>query len=141
MAQTCRESDSAVRWGGEEFVVVARNADRASAGSFAERVCELFRGHSFEVGTGQIMHVTCSVGVAAFPFVDLSWREVVEMADHGLYAAKRAGKDRWALVEAAPSVQPEALRGREFSQLVTDGQLVLTLPRRAQAPLRAVAVD
>src|SRR5207237_3312363 len=82
VAQICRESDSAVRWGGEEFVVVARNADRADAGNVAERICELFRQHNFDVGGGQQVQVTCTVGLSAFPFAeaaDLSWEDVIDL--------------------------------------------------------------
>jgi hypothetical protein len=59
------------------------------------------------------------------------------MADHGLYAAKGAGKDCWALVEAGPSARGSLRRG-DFSQLLADGQLTLTLSRRSPPPLRAV---
>ncbi|HUJ27836.1 MAG TPA: diguanylate cyclase, partial [Myxococcales bacterium] len=136
VAQTCRESDSAVRWGGEEFVIVARDTDRGSAGAFAERVCELFRRAAFEVADGHTaISITCSVGVAPFPLGDLTWSEVVEMADRGLYAAKRAGKNCWALVEAGPTHAP--MRRREFEQLLSEGVLELTVSRRPAA-LRAV---
>jgi diguanylate cyclase (GGDEF)-like protein len=137
VAQACRETDSPVRWGGEEFVVVARNADRANAASLAERVCDLFRKHRFVVGGGNTIAVTCSVGVAAFPFApdaELTWEQVVDLADHCLYAAKRAGKDCWAMVTpGAPlrSLQPHA----DFAELVAEGLLVLTLsnPRATAA--------
>src|SRR5260221_10414751 len=42
VAQTCRESDSAVRWGGGAVVVVARNAGRALAGGGAGRIRAVF---------------------------------------------------------------------------------------------------
>lgn len=132
----CRESDSPVRWGGEEFVVVARNADRAMAASVAERICELFREHDFDVGGGHTIAVTCSVGLAAFPFAELPWEDVIELADHCLYKAKRSGKDCWAMVTPSPSLRPEELRRRlrgEFGQLVAERQLVLTVSREAPA--------
>ncbi len=130
VAQSCRDSDSAVRWGGEEFVVVARQSDRAMAGAVAERVCELFRNHRFDPGSGKSLNVTCSVGVAAFPFSlegDLSWEAVVDLADHGLYAAKRAGKNCWAMVAAAAKGAIALSPNDDFAQLVASGQLVLTL--------------
>ena len=136
VAETCRESDSAVRWGGEEFVIVARDTDRASAGAFAERICDLFRRTAFEVSDEKTaISITCSVGVAPFPLGDLTWSEVVELADHGLYAAKRAGKDCWGLVEAGPNFSP--MRRRDVPQLVAEGVLKLTVSRQPAA-LRAV---
>src|SRR4051812_6208919 len=143
VAQICRESDSAVRWGGEEFVVVARNADRAMAGAVAERICELFRKHRFEVGGGKTIAVTCSVGVAAYPFAldaELPWEEVVALADHGLYAAKRAGKDCWAAVTPSQALTAETLRRHldgDFARLVSSGEVVLTLSSDRAPPLSA----
>jgi diguanylate cyclase (GGDEF)-like protein len=130
VAQACRESDSAVRWGGEEFLVVARHADRDLAANLAGRICESFRKHLFEVGGGKSVGLTCSVGVAAFPFSpenELSWEEVVDLADHGLYAAKRAGKDCWAVVAAAAPSKGLVPPNEDFAELVASGKLVLTL--------------
>ena len=118
--------------------MVARNADRAEAGSFAERVCELFRRHAFEVGASAPVAVTCSVGLAAFPLADLPWERVVELADHCLYEAKRAGKNCWVAVEGGPDLEASALRQSAFSELVAQGRLVLTASRQAPGALRAV---
>ncbi len=44
--------------------------------------------------------ITCSVGFAILPFFPdhpnlMSWQDVMRVADLGLYAAKRAGRNGW----------------------------------------------
>lgn len=95
-----RDSDYLVRWGGEEFLVVARGANQEGAANLAERVCSSVGGKDFEVDGALRLSITCSVGFACFPFFRatphrLSWQQVAELADQGLYAAKRAGRNAW----------------------------------------------
>ena len=94
-----RSSDALVRWGGEEFLVVSRHTDRRQARVLAERVIEAVRGKPFVVGPVDHVHQTCSIGWAAFPWLDedvraVGYEEVLKYADQGLYRAKKSGKDR-----------------------------------------------
>jgi len=96
----CRRGDIPVRWGGEEFLVVCRDADRQFGASLAERLRRQVCEHRFDVGGGVTLQLTCSIGFAFFPFFAsdpgrLSWYEVVNMADRGLYAAKKSGRNAW----------------------------------------------
>ncbi len=98
--KACRESDIVVRWGGEEFLIVARNADRAHAGLMAGNLRKAVRDLTFDVGHGVVLRKTCSIGFSAFPVVKAapelqSWEEAVELADQCLYAAKQSGRDAW----------------------------------------------
>jgi len=100
LARTARDSDFLVRWGGEEFLLVARASDTAAAAALAERLRATVAGEPFDLGHGQQLRRTCSVGFAGLPFVAASpqrfgWSQVVELADHALYVAKREGRDRW----------------------------------------------
>ncbi|MCY4744704.1 diguanylate cyclase [Pelomonas sp. UHG3] len=101
-----RESDYLVRWGGEEFLAVARDTDRARAAELAERMRAVVAATPFTLEDGLRIAVTCSIGYASAPFEPerpqaRSWQEVVKLADLGLYAAKRAGRDGWVGVHAA----------------------------------------
>ena len=94
-----RNSDALVRWGGEEFLVVSRHADRRQASILAERVIEAVRGTPFVVGPVDNVHQTCSIGWAAFPWLEENVRAegyeaVLKYADQGLYRAKKTGKDK-----------------------------------------------
>ena len=95
-----RGSDFLIRWGGEEFLAVARGASRARAGELAERIRTAVNGTPFGFNGNGPIEVTCSVGFAPFPFLcgrpeALSWKETLALADAALYAAKNAGRNAW----------------------------------------------
>jgi diguanylate cyclase (GGDEF)-like protein len=102
---TLRAGDLLVRWGGEEFLILARGADREQANAFAGRILAAVGDRPFELGEGVSLECTCSVGWAPFPwFPDVpeavGFEQVVTLADHALYLAKGAGRDQ--AVGAAP---------------------------------------
>lgn len=101
-----RETDHLVRWGGEEFLAVARDTDRARAEELAERMRQAVAEAPFVTEHGLSLPVTCSVGFACLPFDRkepraFGWQDVVKLADVALYAAKRAGRDAWVGLHAA----------------------------------------
>ena len=115
LQQAFRESDYLVRWGGEEFLVVARGTRRSEAVSIAERIRRAVGGQAFELDGGLQLLKTCSVGFACFPFLpdrprELGWAEVVEVADQALYMAKHAGRDTWVGLESGDATGGEAVR-------------------------------
>jgi diguanylate cyclase (GGDEF)-like protein len=94
-----RLSDVVIRWGGEEFLLVSRQTDRANAHILAQRVLDAvgLQPCRFE-GVGNI-HVTCSVGWAPFPWIEKdpnanSHDQVLLLADSALYQAKGLGRNR-----------------------------------------------
>jgi diguanylate cyclase (GGDEF)-like protein len=96
----CREVDRVVRWGGEEFLLVAPKSSRESSHTLAQRVVDAFRAHAFEIGEESPLKVTCSVGFACYPLTGggkegVGWEDVVGVADEALYAAKKSGRDMW----------------------------------------------
>lgn len=101
-----RESDYLVRWGGEEFLAVARDTDRSQAAEMAERMRAAIADKPFRLEDGGELEVTCSIGFACVPFElekpqARSWQQVVNLADLGLYAAKRSGRNAWVGVHTA----------------------------------------
>lgn len=100
LKQVFRETDYFVRWGGEEFLVVARFSDRHNAPLLAERLRTSVEQHRFFIDDGQSIHKTCSIGYASYPFLPhkpdaLSWERVIDIADHCLYAAKKSNRNAW----------------------------------------------
>lgn len=96
-----RESDYLVRWGGEEFLIVARAGSRAAAEHLAERIRLTVSATPFALGDDTPLSKTCSIGFACFPFLPsrpdwLSWQQTVELADRALYIAKHSGRNAWA---------------------------------------------
>jgi diguanylate cyclase (GGDEF)-like protein len=95
-----RTSDRLGRWGGEEFIVMAPATDRSSACELAERI----RHAVAELAWPQGHRVTLSLGVAQCRRDD-SVDALIQRADHALYAAKAAGRNRvCAEAELSPSV-------------------------------------
>jgi diguanylate cyclase (GGDEF)-like protein len=105
-----RKPDLVVRWGGEEFVVVARETDRMPPSRLAERIRSAVEQHPFRLPSGEIIKRTCSIGYATFPFAGdvpdlLTWEQVIAVADLGMYTAKAQGRNRAIGVIAAERMQ------------------------------------
>lgn len=101
LRDTVRRQDVVARWGGEEFVIVARDVEGGPAGALAERVRERVAAHRFELPGGETIPLTCSIGYSVYPFVAtspraLGWTDVLALADAGLYRAKQQGRNRVA---------------------------------------------
>ncbi len=133
LRRACRETDTVVRWGGEEFLVVARRTDRAAAEQIARKIREALACYHFQLGGGASIQRTCSIGFAAFPLLPghpaaFHWEDAVEMADQCLYAVKRSGRDGWVgltceSVEADMAWAPRLLS--DLPGLAAEGKLVL----------------
>ncbi len=99
LREVARNTDAVLRWGGEEFLIVSRWADRRSGEVLAERLLQAVGGRPFEIASGASLTVTCSIGWAPYP-----WRpeipdavhheQVMSLADQALYLAKREGRNR-----------------------------------------------
>lgn len=110
----CRETDSVIRWGGEEFLILARNANREQAPAIAERVRKMIAEHYFDAGEEHIQR-TCSVGFAAYPLSRkhpeaVHWERVVDMADNALYAAKYSGRNAWVGINVPDHIGEDVVR-------------------------------
>lgn len=88
-----REGDVVVRYGGEEFVVIAPATDGDGAVLAAERIRAAVAATGSDLVDGRLVPLTISAGVASL--VDESdGRGLFRAADSALLAAKRAGRDR-----------------------------------------------
>ena len=110
LREVFRESDYLIRWGGEEFMVLARATHRDDAKVLAERIRHAVAKRPFILADGAELDKTCSIGFACFPFLQeeprlLSWSEVVELADQGLYLVKRSGRNAWAGIYGTQETQ------------------------------------
>jgi len=98
-----RTSDDVIRWGGDEFLIVARETNRKYAAHLAERICSSLSQRVFPVGDGQVARITTSIGYASFPFLKdrpelLNWEEVLGVADAAMYEAKQK-RNAWVGIE------------------------------------------
>jgi len=96
--KSVRSVDLAVRWGGEEFLVVMPETDLTNAATVAERLRATVAKNSFAIGSdGEKLAVTISVGVAAAFAGGDNRDRLLKRADDALYSAKSAGRNRVAI--------------------------------------------
>jgi diguanylate cyclase (GGDEF)-like protein len=98
-----RPYDTVGRYGGEEFLIVLPGCDEGTTVALAERL----RGSVAEAVSwdrGRI-HVTLSLGVAAWGGNAEPQASLLSLADHALYRAKNTGRNRVVLA-AADSCSP-----------------------------------
>lgn len=89
-----RETDTAVRYGGEEFAVIAPETNGDRGVTLAERLRRAVRDHEFIVRESRrVGRVTISAGVASYPDDAEDAEALVEAADMALLCAKEE-KDR-----------------------------------------------
>ncbi len=97
------------RIGGDEFLVYMRNLTSISdADEMAGNIVKQVRYDlDFE---GQPIRVTCSVGVAVYPYHGKSYEELFEKADRAVYTVKANGKDGYRVYHAASTTVYHANR-------------------------------
>ena len=94
-----RESDIAVRWGGEEFLVVLRGCDLAEAQRIAEKLRQTVEDTKFGIDGGDA-RMSLSIGVSRYDSAEPP-EQAIARADAALYAAKGAGRNRVVVRESA----------------------------------------
>ncbi len=95
-----RRSDSAYRYGGEEFVVILPEAGNAAALALAERLREMFAERETRTPAGDMIRCTVSIGIARLLPGD-SELTLIRRADEASYAAKQRGKNCVVLADPA----------------------------------------
>jgi len=92
--EACRSEDFVARTGGEEFLVGCAGEDADFASRMAERIRERVAGLVVQATVARQVSCTVSVGVS-HPFSRLEdWEAASVQADHALYRAKTAGRNR-----------------------------------------------
>src|SRR5204862_8000675 len=99
LKQAIRPEGSLVRWGGDEFVLVAHARLVELANMLAERVRERLAKMKCVRPRGAVVRTRCSIGLTCLPFVPgkptaVSWEHAIKIADLALYRAKR-GRNAW----------------------------------------------
>jgi diguanylate cyclase (GGDEF)-like protein len=85
-----RASDSVGRWGGDEFVILAPEADAETAAGLCKRVRE-FCPLAAEIGSGAMLAVELSIGAATLQ-ANESLEQLLSRADAAMYADKSEHK-------------------------------------------------
>jgi diguanylate cyclase (GGDEF)-like protein len=142
LLRTVRTSDTVVRWGGEEFLIVIRFVDRVHAAEVAEKLRSAVAAHPFVLPDGTTIRRTCSIGFSAWPFSPAAPRalpleRVIDLADAALYTSKHSGRNAWTGVllgdaDADPVRAAEAFRV-DAEGAVAKGEVVVQRSVRMEA--------
>jgi len=128
--EAMRGDDLVVRWGGEEFLIVAGKLTTEQTDQLAARVLASIGATPFIVD-GHALRVTTSIGYARFPLppyaVPVPWEQAVNLADMALYTAKSQGRNRAVGLVAAAAADAPAWRAIEadFDSHWREGRVTL----------------
>jgi len=102
LKENIRKVDSIARFGGEEFCVILPQADIVAAREVANKLCAAVRALKLRgVEKQELGHLSVSIGIAVVSgdTLDLDQEnavtDIIAVADHALYEAKRRGRDRF----------------------------------------------
>ena len=97
---TVRRNEIFFRVGGDEFAILAPDADEEEMVGLARRVGGKISDMRFNFG-GKEVQLTASLGIALYPMHAASSEEIIARADSAMYQAKLSGKNRWAIYGSA----------------------------------------
>ncbi len=91
--QHVRDTDTFARLGGDEFTIILPEYGEISS---IERVVQKVvhdLALPFDLGDGDISHISCSIGIALYPLDAESIENLLKHADQAMYAAKQGGRN------------------------------------------------
>lgn len=89
LKETIRKNDVAIRWGGDEFVLLLQADDEASVTKAITKVNEAVKQPFFFGEESTPTYVSMSVGVAFFPAMTSNMNALIKLADVAMYKAKQ----------------------------------------------------
>jgi diguanylate cyclase (GGDEF)-like protein len=112
LVATVRDNDIVARLGGDEFVVVLADVVDSFAVTQVASVINQALLQPVSVGA-HVLSASASIGICFFPEDGTSRGALMQSADMAMYHAKKAGKGRFHLYDAAMMVEANARLGRE----------------------------
>lgn len=98
-----RQHDIAIRFGGEEFILLLKNIDLIEAEQIAESILIDIRQQNIEHFASTIAdHLTVSIGLSLYQGEpNVHYPDILKLADQALYKAKDLGRDRVQILNFA----------------------------------------
>jgi diguanylate cyclase (GGDEF)-like protein/PAS domain S-box-containing protein len=102
-----RPGDTVARLGGDEFtVILTETAEIKHVEQVAQKIIDVLRA-PFRIGIEQA-NISASIGITLYPGDGDHPEQLMRNADHAMYRAKGAGRNRLAFFE--PAMQAQAMR-------------------------------
>ncbi len=100
-----RDSDVAIRMGGEEFLVLLIDTDEVNAIKVANKLRENVAQSSVKLDNGDNFYKTISTGISMYPTDSDDINQIIKYSDVALYVAKDSGRNkvvRWEDAQTSP---------------------------------------
>lgn len=101
LAESLRENDTLVRWGGEEFLVVLPAMSRERLTTTVRRLLAVVQDKPI-LWRNQVIPCTISIGYSVFPVsfgaAEVSLDRAIALVDKALYEAKKRGRNRACMI-------------------------------------------
>ncbi len=91
--KSVRRTDSAYRYGGEEFAIILPETNGEQGFVVAERIRACLKNEAFSPITERKIHISVSIGIAQF-ILNEPLKDFIRRADKSMYKAKELGKNR-----------------------------------------------
>jgi len=113
LEDSLRKADILARFGGEEFVVLLPEIDKAHGRQVAEKLRRAIESAAFpKAETQPLGRITVSLGLASFPEDAEGGSDLIHRADQGLYLAKSRGRNRVGVYQEAQEKSPRPVRSK-----------------------------
>ena len=143
--EAVRSDDLVVRWGGEEFLILAPQATPEQAEQVALRVLKVLGQTPVTLSAGttsdsRSLRVTASIGYGRFPLppyaAAVPWEQAINLADMALYTAKNQGRNRAVGIASTTAATPAELAAVEadFDRAWHEGRVTLLQRTGPAAP-------
>ncbi|HEC90051.1 MAG TPA: GGDEF domain-containing protein [Alphaproteobacteria bacterium] len=107
LARSVRANDYVFRFGGEEFLIVLGDVVEKEAFTIAENARKTVADAPFKIGSGKILDITTSVGIAIHDGHP-DYNRTIKRADEALYSAKHGGRNRSVISPRSETVKLSA---------------------------------
>lgn len=141
----CRDADTIVRWGGDEFLIYGRTGGRVAAEKLAERIRRTLAEEPYALGDGNIGRLSGSIGLVTYPMEPgkpdlVDWETTLTIADHASYVAKKNSRNAWVAIYASGqgfTTDTAARIKGDLAELLDEG--VLQIETSIEARLRTLS--
>ncbi len=137
-----RSSDTLIRWGGDEFMVIGFSSGFSGVKVLAERIREAISAHRYDVGAGDHGRLSASIGIAPYPLIEnresfCGWELVAAIADQAAYIAKANGRDAWVSLCGSENLDTTMLERLklELADFIDKGMITLDSSEQTELTL------
>ncbi len=95
LKENVRSTDDVLRWGGEEFLIILKYAQKEYLTEFVKKIGKAIQDNKFTLKNGEFIPVRSSIGVVSIPIEGYdSIDELIKLADNAMYQAKNTGRNK-----------------------------------------------